>query len=437
MKTVPPASRPGRSAPSTAAAARPTAANAKPEAKVAGKPADKPAEKIVDYRVRPGDTLSSIAKAHKTDVDALAKLNPQIVVRDEIHAGSLVRVPAPPEGGQAPSAAVSTTPAPSPAPAREPVPAAVQQGARRSAAARDAAARDSVTRAAPSRPEPPASRRTTLASASRTAGGRRTIGGATSTAAVDRAADQLGRVEGQNKPWSAQGSVGRHGARFKGEFAKELNTPVEVARVDDQLVRARVTRAAGTFRESGSIEAAAGLREGLKASVGYNQQLIGWGYKVVSRSPNLPLGFSAEGRSKVAAGTFIDAGASTELKVDGQGPTAYARVQASGFGGARNLSEGSITSPHGILKVSGTVSVEGGGGAALGAEAGLRDGKVVLGANVGAKIGWGLEAGGRIELDYLKLFEVVREAGTHGLQELQQRLQGQQPERAAVQGWFR
>ena len=56
------------------------------------------------YRVRPGDTLTSIAAAHGVSLGALEKANPQILHPDLIHPGDAVHIPSSggPGGGAAP-----------------------------------------------------------------------------------------------------------------------------------------------------------------------------------------------------------------------------------------------------------------------------------------------------------------------------------------------
>lgn len=61
-------------------------AEAKPAAKVATKPSGK------TYKIASGDTLSEIAKAHKTTVDAIMKLNPTIKDASKIRAGQTINV---------------------------------------------------------------------------------------------------------------------------------------------------------------------------------------------------------------------------------------------------------------------------------------------------------------------------------------------------------
>lgn len=49
-----------------------------------------------NYLIKPGDTLSQIAEANKTDIGTLQKLNPQITNPDRIYAGSNLALPEPP-----------------------------------------------------------------------------------------------------------------------------------------------------------------------------------------------------------------------------------------------------------------------------------------------------------------------------------------------------
>lgn len=103
--------------------------------------------KLVDYTIKHGDTLTSIAKAHKTDVETLAKNNPQIKDRDMIFAGSVMKVPAP--GTEAPSTKEGAVCLPEEAPtARQPASPAVQQSARRAAAGREEMIQRNLERAA-------------------------------------------------------------------------------------------------------------------------------------------------------------------------------------------------------------------------------------------------------------------------------------------------
>ncbi len=52
-----------------------------------------PATGTEKYTIKSGDTLSSIAAARKTTVDALRKLNPQIINPELINAGDIINVP--------------------------------------------------------------------------------------------------------------------------------------------------------------------------------------------------------------------------------------------------------------------------------------------------------------------------------------------------------
>ena len=418
---------------------RPTARSTKPTVNPSTKTKQ---PTVMEYTVKKGDSLASIAKTHKTNVDQLVGMNPHIKDPDVLRAGSVIQVPAP-KTGEPPTQKPAANPADGSPPARKAAAPGVQQAARRGAAGREAASRTRVLDgAAPKAPKAPKARAsqtgkgTTITSSSTTVAKERRVGDKAAGAAVDGAAARFGRVDGQNTPWSSKGSVDRDGARFKGGFAKELNSPVEVAKLDERLIRARVTRAAGTYRESSSVEATADRKDGLKLKGAYNNQLIAWGYKVVGEGRKLPLGFTAQGKSKVAAGTYVDVGTEAQVNVNAKGPTAYLKAQATGFGGARNISEGSISSPHGIWTASGHASIEGGGGASAGFEVGLREGKLVVGANLGAKIGGGLELGGKIEVDYPKLFRVVSDVAGQGAKHIQERWQHEPPARTARQGWF-
>jgi LysM repeat protein len=419
-----------------AAKASPTATSTKPTVNPSTKTKQ---PTVMEYTVKKGDSLASIAKTHKTNVDQLVGMNPHIKDPDVLRAGSVIQVPAP-KTGEPPTQKPAANPADVPPRARRAAAPGVQQAARRGAADREAASRTRVLdRAAPKAPKASASQTgkgTTIKSSSTTVAKERRVGDNAAVAAVDGAAAKFGQVEGQNTPWSSKGSVDRDGARFKGGFAKELNSPVEVAKLDERLIRARVTRAAGTYRESSSVEATADRKDGLKLKGAYNNQLIAWGYKVVGEGRKLPLGFTAQGKSKVAAGTYVDVSTEAQVNVNAKGPSAYLKAQATGFGGARNISEGSISSPHGIWTASGHASIEGGGGASAGFEVGLREGRVVVGANLGAKLGGGLELGGRIEVDYPKLFRVVSDVAGQGAKHIQERWQHEPPARTARQGWF-
>lgn len=387
----------------------------------------------VAYKVKKGDTFTSIAKAHKIEVDALARMNPKISDRDELRAGAMIQVPAPKDAAAASSKSPAPTSNPE-APARRKATPETQQAARRSAARREAAGR-----ARTESPEPAAaSRRTTVRTSSMAVQRDRRAGDQAAAAAVDRAGARFGQVEGANSPWSVTRSLNREGARVQASFAQEINTPVEIAKIDKALMTGRVTRAAGTFRNSASAEAAVGPRDGLLLKAGYNNQAIAWGYKTVVKGRNLPLGVTAEGKSKVAAGTFVEIGTETQVAPAGRGrlPTAYGKVGAAGFVGARNLNEGTISSPRGIVTASGTASFTGGAGAALGVEGGLKDGKASVGVNVGAKLGWGIELSGRLEVDYPKLMKAARDTAGRGLQSVRRQFQQTPPARNVRHGWF-
>lgn len=45
------------------------------------------------YKVRPGDSLSKIARAHSVDLEALVQANPQIKNRDLIHPDQVITLP--------------------------------------------------------------------------------------------------------------------------------------------------------------------------------------------------------------------------------------------------------------------------------------------------------------------------------------------------------
>jgi LysM repeat protein len=115
------------------------------------------------YTVQKGDTLSSIAREHKTDVDTLLKSNPQIKDRDLIHAGSVMKIPAATTEAvtKGSSAVCRADEAP---PARRPADAATQAGARRAAAGREEMIRRNLERAPSSstKPETKATPRTEL-----------------------------------------------------------------------------------------------------------------------------------------------------------------------------------------------------------------------------------------------------------------------------------
>jgi len=258
-------------------------------------------------------------------------------------------------------------------------------------------------------------------------------GPAPATAGIEAAAGRFGKVEGSNKPWAATRTVNADGVSMKGDFSRETNAPREVQRIDTKLLEAKVTRARGTTRESGSVELSANLKEGLKAKAGYTNQFIAWGYKFVGQARNLPFGFQAEGKAKTAVGTYVDVGAEAQLSKG----TAYARVGVNAFAGARNIAEGTVSSPRGILSASGNVSVDGGIGVGAGLEVGVKEGKLILGSNVGAKLKYGLEAGGRVEVDFVKATDVVREAVAQGLSGVGRQFQAQRPDPSTVQGWFR
>ncbi|MCA3010851.1 MAG: hypothetical protein INH41_00475 [Myxococcaceae bacterium] len=263
--------------------------------------------------------------------------------------------------------------------------------------------------------------------------GATTAGPAEATAKVSAAAGRFGTVEGSNKPWSTTRTVNASGVSVKGDFSRETNSPREVKRIDNQLLEARVTRAAGTSRQSGSVELTANLKDGLKSKATYTNQFIAWGYKVVGQTRNLPLGLTAQGKAKTAVGTLVDAGVEAELSRK----SAYVRAGVNAFAGARNIAEGSVSDSRGIFTASGNVSVDGGVGVGAGIEAGLREGKLTLGANAAAKLKYGLEAGGRVEVDFVKARAVVREAVVQGLRGAVRQLQAQPPSRPAVQAWFR
>jgi LysM repeat protein len=91
---------------------------------------------LVDYTIKKGDTVSSIARMHKTDVDALLKNNPQIKNRDKIYAGSVMKVPAPPTEA-VPAGAGAACPADAAPAVRQPVDAATQAKSRRAATGRE------------------------------------------------------------------------------------------------------------------------------------------------------------------------------------------------------------------------------------------------------------------------------------------------------------
>lgn len=402
---------------------------------------------VKEYTVKKGDTLTSIARDHKVKVDALAAMNPQIENRDVLRAGSVVKVPA--TGLAETPTKKDAKSSDEPTPARRPAPPEAQTAARRGAAGReknlawkieraasrgDGTAESAASPATPARPAGGGSR--TLSSRTATVEAQRRVGDDAAAAAIDNAAGRFGQLEGQNAPWSTERSLDRTGARFRGSFSRELNTPSEVAKLDERLGRARVTRANGTFRESGTVEATAGLRDGVKLQAGYNNQAIAWGYKAVGEARGLPAGFTAQGKSKVAAGTYGDVGADAEISWKEKGPNVHAGVRASLFGGARNISEGSISSPRGILTASGHASAEGGAGAAIGAEAGLKDGRLVVGANMGAKVGLGLELGGKLELNYIELFRTLREGASRMAPHVQSYFRREPPTRLLVQGWF-
>ena len=123
--------------------AKPT--TAKVDAKATSAKPEQP--KLVDYTIKKGDTLTSIAKAHKTDVETLAKNNPQIKDRDTIYAGSVMKVPAP--RTEAPSTKEGAVCLREEAPtARQPATPAVQQRARVAAAGREEMIKRNLERAA-------------------------------------------------------------------------------------------------------------------------------------------------------------------------------------------------------------------------------------------------------------------------------------------------
>ena len=56
-----------------------------------------PATNVVQpYELREGDTLSGIAAAQSVPVAALLEANPDIASADDIHAGQIIQIPAPP-----------------------------------------------------------------------------------------------------------------------------------------------------------------------------------------------------------------------------------------------------------------------------------------------------------------------------------------------------
>jgi len=67
---------------------------------------------VADYTIKRGDTLSAIAKANNTTVDALMKANPSIKKADLIYAGNTLSIP----GINAPTSTPVTAPAPAPTP---------------------------------------------------------------------------------------------------------------------------------------------------------------------------------------------------------------------------------------------------------------------------------------------------------------------------------
>lgn len=67
------------------------------------------------YKVKSGDTLSGIAKANKTTVDALLKLNPNIKNPNLIYAGQSIKL-------SSPTPTASPSPAPAPSPSASPAP---------------------------------------------------------------------------------------------------------------------------------------------------------------------------------------------------------------------------------------------------------------------------------------------------------------------------
>ena len=69
----------------------------------------------VPYVIRPGDTLTSIARQHNTDISTLLRLNPQLYDPNRIIAGATILVPAPsgrPPGGRPPGGQPPVTPLP-------------------------------------------------------------------------------------------------------------------------------------------------------------------------------------------------------------------------------------------------------------------------------------------------------------------------------------
>ena len=67
------------------------------------------------YKIKSGDTLSGIAKANNTSVDALLKLNPNIKNPNLIYAGQSIKL-------SSPSPTASPSPAPAPSPSASPAP---------------------------------------------------------------------------------------------------------------------------------------------------------------------------------------------------------------------------------------------------------------------------------------------------------------------------
>lgn len=59
------------------------------------------------YQIRSGDTLDRVAEFHKTTLDALLEMNPQITNPDRIFAGQMINVPETPEEGESIHAAMA------------------------------------------------------------------------------------------------------------------------------------------------------------------------------------------------------------------------------------------------------------------------------------------------------------------------------------------
>jgi LysM repeat protein len=101
--------------------------------------------KVAEYTIKKGDTLTSIAKMHGTDVDSLANANPQIRNRDLIHAGAVLKVPAAEVQATTSSAVCAAADAPA---ARQAASPEVQQAARRAAVGREEMLQRNLVRAA-------------------------------------------------------------------------------------------------------------------------------------------------------------------------------------------------------------------------------------------------------------------------------------------------